>query len=407
MVTGNWIDPATNYELPVTNYQSPLRYLSLFLSLSLFLAACTSPSPTAALTAPPTVLLTAQASTPVGGATATTAAPAATETTVLPATTAAPTAMPLMVGYVTGASGAAGVLDALQATAKGFSWPVQTAPSGDADGLTKLAQAGAQVIVVDGAGLADAARAAAVAFPKTYFISLTPPGQSGQAGQGDPLPNLLSLGAGPTREDQIGFMACVVAGYATRAKVLTAVGYTTDATGLKYRNGFLHGVRLSCSRCRVDFVDLTDLNDGPTAAGKARLNASLSSDVVFAAAGAASADALQAAAGAGAWVLGVDADIYQSVFGGGTAKGAGKVLASAYFDPGAALTAALKAYQAGRPWTGALPYSAATGAVTLAPIRVSTDVLSDLDRSDANAVLAQLADGELDTGIDPTTGNEL
>jgi basic membrane protein A len=334
---------------------------------------------------------------------ATTTVPA-TSSAAAAAASATPNAVSLTVGYVASASGTAGVLDALQATAKGFGWTVQTAPSGDADELTRLAQAGMQVIVVDGADLESATRAAAGAFPKTYFVSL---GQAGQAGQGDRLPNLLSLGAGPTREDQIGFMAGVVAGYATRAKVLTVVGYTTDATGRKYRNGFLHGVRLSCSRCRVDFVDLTDLNDGQAAADKARLNASLSSDVVFAAAGAASAPALQAAASAGAWVLGADTDIYQSVFGGGAAKGAGKVLASAYFDPGAAVVAALTAYQAGKPWTGALPYSAATGAVALAPIRVSTDVLSDLDRSDTMAVLAQLADGSLDTGIDPTTGNEL
>ncbi len=202
-------------------------------------------------------------------------------------------------------------------------------------------------------------------------------------------------------------MAGVVAGYATKAKVVTAVGYTTDATGLKYRNGFLHGVRLSCSRCRVDFVDLSDLSDGAGAAAKAKLNASLSSDVVFAAAGAASAPALQAAAAAGALVAGVDTDVYTTLFGGGATQGADKVLASAYFDPGAAVVAALKAYHAGTARTGPMPYSAAAGALVLAPYHVTTDVLSDLDRSDALKVLGQLADGSLDTGIDLATGNEL
>jgi basic membrane lipoprotein Med (substrate-binding protein (PBP1-ABC) superfamily) len=343
-------------------------------------------------------------STAVAGATATAAAPGATATTAPAAASITPQAASLTLGYVTGTAATAGVLAAVQATAKGFGWTVQSDSSG-ADGLTKLAQAGAQVIVADGADLDSATRAAAAAFPNIYFVGL------GQAGQGDTpgagVPNLLNLGAGPSREDQLGFMAGVVAGYATQAKVVTAVGYTTDATGLKYRNGFLHGVRLSCSRCRVDFVDLTDLSDGATAAAKAKLNASLSSDVVFAAAGAASADALRAAAGAGAWVAGADTDIYTTVFGGGATEGADKVLASAYFDPGAALAAALKAYQAGKPWSGPMPYSAAAGALVLAPFRVSTDVLSDLDRSDSMAALAQLADGSLDTGIDLSTGNEL
>ena len=97
----------------------------------------------------------------------------------------------------------------------------------------------------------------------------------------------------------------------------------------------------------------------------------------------------------------------KTVFGGGSGAHADKVLASAYFDPGAAAVAALKAYQAGKPWTGALAYSAATGALVLAPYQVSTDVLSELDRSDALATIAQLADGSLDTGVDLTTGNEL
>ena len=347
----------------------------------------------------PVVQQTASAATPT--AAATTAAPAAT-----PAASATPAAFKPALGYVAGPNSTPGLRDALRAAAQDLGWTFQSAPdSADAkaatQNITALGAQGADVVVVDGAGLEDATRqAASQLFPKVYFIGL------GQAGAGDPLPNLLTLGAGPTRQDQLGFMDGVVAGYATQAKVLTAVGYTTDATGLKYRNGFLHGVRLSCSRCRVDFVDVIDLNDGAAAAEKARLNASLSSDVVFAAAGAASAAALQAAAGKGAWVLGADSDIYQSVFGGGSAAGADKVLASAYFDPGAAIAAALKAFKAGKPWTGPQPYSAATGALVLAPYHVSTDVLSDLDRSDALAVLGQLADGSLDTGIDLTTGNE-
>jgi len=351
------------------------------------------------------VAISALTSTAAPGVTASapseTAAPASTaESTATAAASATPAPAAALLGYAAGANKTAGVLDALQAAAKDLGWTVQDAPGG-ADAITKLAQAGAKVVVADGADLEAATRAAASAFPKTYFIGI------GQAGTGDPLPNLLSLGVGPGRQDQLGFMDGVVAGYATQAKILTAVGYTTDATGLKYRNGFLHGVRLSCSRCRVDFVDVADLNDTTTAAEKARLNASLSSDTVFAAAGAAGAAALKSAAGQGAWVLGADTDIYQSVFGGGATAGADKVLASAYFDPGAAVVAALKAYQAGKPWSGPQPYSAATGALVLAPYHVSTDVLSDLDRSDTLAVVGQLADGSLDTGIDLTTGNEL
>jgi len=74
---------------------------------------------------------------------------------------------------------------------------------------------------------------------------------------------------------------------------------------------------------------------------------------------------------------------------------------------GAAVQTALAGYVAGVPPAGAQPFSAANGAVALAPYRVSEDVLSELDRQEIAAVLARLADGSLDTGINPLTGDEL
>jgi basic membrane lipoprotein Med (substrate-binding protein (PBP1-ABC) superfamily) len=156
----------------------------------------------------------------------------------------------------------------------------------------------------------------------------------------------------------------------------------------------------------VDFVDAVSLNSDPTAVERARQNASLSSDVVFAAAGATGIDALRAAATQNVWLIGSDSDIYQTEFGGSGAE-ADHVLASVYFDPAAAVVAALAAYQSGSHWTGSRPYSATDGAVALAPFRVTEDVLSELDRSDIAAALARLTSGELETGVDPLTGNEL
>ena len=342
--------------------------------------------PTATLPAP-----TAQLSTVVRGVTAT-----AAHTTFRP-----------WLGYVPGAHSTPGLRAALQAVAKDLGWTFQsTRDFVDAQtsmqDMSGLAAQGVDVVVVDGADLADVTRAMASTFaPHTNFIGV------GQAATGTSLPNLLTLGAGPARQDQLGFMDGVVAGYATRTKVLTAVGDTTSPTGLKYRNGFLNGVLLSCADCRVDFVDLTNPNDGAAVAEQVRLATVSGSDVVFAAAGPASPAILQAATGAGGWVLGADADVYQSVFAGGAVAGADRVLTSAYFDPVAAVIAALQAYKAGVPWGGARPYAAATGALVLAPVRVSTTVLSDRDRSQIQATLAQLADGSLDTGVDPLTGLSL
>ena len=256
--------------------RSPVNHAAfcLLLAVILVLTACTSPAPirTPAPTAAqlPNTAVAIASSTPAGVPATPTAPPA-------PTATAAPPA--LKVGYAADAQGTPNVLEEVQGLAQQLGWEVVPDTSG-LTAITALAQAGAQIVVADGAALEAATRQAASAFPQTYFIGVN------QTGTGDDLPNLLVLGGGPSREDQLGFMAGVVAGFASQAQVVTAVGYTGTPAGLKYRNGFLHGVRYSCSRCRIDFVDAVDLNSDAAAVERARLNASISSDVVFAAAGA-------------------------------------------------------------------------------------------------------------------------
>ena len=368
--------------------------LRLLFAFVLFLAACKAPAPTR--TPAPTAVLPDKTTAASGSATTRRPLHRPPPRPPPPPTD---TAVPhFIVGYAADADGAPKVLQELQAMATPLGWDV-VSPPGGATAIGALAQLGAQVVVANGATLEADTRQAATAFPQTYFIGVN------QSGTGDDLPNLLVLGAGPSREDQLGFMAGVVAGYATQAQVVTGVGYQGSTDGFKYRNGFLHGVRYSCTRCRVDLVDAVSLNSDPTAVERARLNASLSSDVVFAAPAPPASRRCGPQPRRTSGSSASDSDVYQTKFGGSGAE-ADHVLASVYFDPAAAVTAALAAYQSGSPWAGSRPYSATDGAVALAPFRVTEDVLSELDRSDIAAALAKLASGELETGIDPLTGNE-
>ena len=374
-----------------------------FLFLLVFLAACTQRTPTA----PPALTATSAAATATANILAPTPTPAVlsgshsphTQTpTPLPST---PTPPPLTLGYIATGAGTLGVLPAVEAAAQSNGWLVAQAADPTGDGLRALVAQGIAVLVADGPEFEAVARESAAGNPSLYVIGL------GHAGTEGDLPNLLALGGPLSREDQLGFMAGVVTGYLTEGRVVTAIANPTTAVGAKYRNGYLHGVRYACSRCRVDFIDLADENATAFAAERAALNAQLSSDVVFAAAWPAGEAGLQAAAGVGAWVVGAGGDLYVSAFENGAAPGADRVVTSAYFDAGAALQTALAGYVAGVPPTGAQPLSAANGAVALAPYRVSEDVLSELDRQEIAAVLARLADGSLDTGINPLTGDEL
>ena len=264
--------------------------------------------------------------------------------------------------------------------------------------LRALAQAGAAVLVVDDTALAAETSRVAGEFPQVYFICLNL-SESGAA------PNLLALG-GAAREDQAGFVAGMAAGYVTEAKRVSVIGDPQSAVGRRYRNGFLHGVRYTCPKCRVDNLDVLNLNDTANVVDLAAKYSLYGVDVFSAAAGEAGNAALVKVAQAGAWVIGSGGDIYETQFDGGSAAGADHVLTSVYLNPASAVLSALQQYRAGTPPAGVQPLSAANGAIALAPYREETGVISPLDQQDIADALTRLGLGTLDTGIDPETGEE-
>jgi len=287
----------------------------------------------------------------------------------------------------------------IEAAAEAFSWIVEPTWEATAEKITELAESGINIIVVNGAAtgayLCDLTRQ----FPETYFISLYSEDCSEWPA------NWLAL-VGPTREDQAGFLAGMAAGFATENKYVTAISDPNSVEGRKYRNGFLHGVRYACPKCRVEFIDVADTADAETARTEAAKFVLFGSDVFFAAAGEAGDAALVVAAQKGGWVIGSGNDVYVSLFGNGSTAGADRVLTSVYLDAGEAVRAALAAFHDGKPLSGVQPLSAASGAIVLAPIRSPADRLSIPDQADIATALARLADGSLETGIDPVTGEE-
>jgi basic membrane lipoprotein Med (substrate-binding protein (PBP1-ABC) superfamily) len=257
------------------------------------------------------------------------------------------------------------------------------------------------IVSVSAALSADDVRARADEFPQVYFIQLggAPPGQGLPA-------NLLWLGGPESRQDQAAFLAGMAAGFATQTQKIAVIGDPSTAEGRKYRNGFLHGVRYACPKCRVDFIDVLDVNDSAGLIQPVTVYVSSGFDVFFAAAGKAGNDALVAAAQKGAWVIGSGGDAYLGLFGNGSVAGADRVLTSVSVDPGEALRAALAAFHDEAPLYGVQPLSAANGAIVLAPIRNPAGLLSIPDQADIAAAFARLADGSLETGIDPATGEE-
>jgi basic membrane protein A and related proteins len=353
----------------------PLRSLFTLLLVSFILAACSSPVTEVTPTAMATVMVLPTA----------TATPEATLTPI----------PSVKIGYLASSSEVSSVRDAVQRAAQESGWEISETPDTSTEALRGLAQNGAIVVVAEQGDLLQAARE----FPSIYFIGLQ------QENVADLPTNLLALGPG-ARDDQAGFLAGMVAGLATESQIVTVIGDPNSAEGRSYRNGFAHGVLYTCPECRLLNIDVANLDDGTEASATVVTYFFVGCDVFFAAAGNAGNQALAAAAEAGAGVIGVGEDVYLTRFGGGSALGAEHVLTSIYFDPGAAVYHALSAFHAGQPLSGAQTFTAANNAIIIAPYRDPEGALSMLDQTDITKTLARLADGSLETGIDPATGEE-
>lgn len=360
-----------------------MRRLCLLLGLWLTACGAVTPAPTAL----PTIGVTVSAPThiPTREISPT---PVIATPTPLPTE---PTSPPFQIVQVVQMAEAMDNLDGvINTAAQKFGWQVGPTREATQENIVALAESGVGIIVangsVTGGKLCDLARQ----FPETYFVSLY-----SEACTNWPT-NWVSVGGERSRWDEMSFLAGMAAGFATETQRVAVVANTT-AEGFNYRNGYLHGVRYTCPRCEVSFVEAGDMAAG------------LYTDVVFVAPGETQAAVLLSAAQAGAWVIGAGSDVYATVFADGAAIGADKVLTSIWLDAGAAVNVALQNYVAakegkGVALTGQHLLSAEIGAVIIAPYRASA--LNSLDQQEIAAALARLAEGSLDTGIDPATGAE-
>jgi basic membrane protein A len=373
--------------------------ICVLMAAALALASCATPgfTPTAPSTGSPTAPESTSA-TPLPTSPAATPAAVTPEPPTITPVPPSPTPAPPRVTLATADGEQADALqEAIQRAAQEFGWQTEFLKAPAPAALRAAAESSA-IMVVNGPALEEQARALAGGFPSVYFIC---PHLNG----GDLPSNLLALG-GAARGDQAGFMAGMAAGFVTQTKRVAVIGDPASAEGLQYRNGFLHGVRYTCPRCRVDNIDVLDPGDVTGAADTAAKYKRYGVDVFFTAAGEAGNAALATVTKAGAWGIGSGSDVYLTLFSGGAAPGADKLLTSVYLDSASAVYMALAGYAKGAPPKGDQSLSAANQAVTLAPYRDQTGALSPLDQQALADALERLGLGSLDTGIDPLTGEE-
>jgi basic membrane lipoprotein Med (substrate-binding protein (PBP1-ABC) superfamily) len=258
-------------------------------------------------------------------------------------------------------------------------------------------QGGPGLVAAVGSGSGKAVYAAAQAHPEIRFVAVEESGVQ-------PLPNLLVIGGENVRFDQVAFLAGLLATVENRNEYIGWIGQSGTANGTVYKNGFLHGVRYACPRCRVFDFELDASADAPAgiaAAGELKIDYADTASAVPSAAGDA---ALINLAAHGIRVAGTRPDFYLSLFAGGSGDGSKSVLGGPAFRPDILLADLLPRYLGGEKFPEAAAYSLENHSLEYAPF--PNDWISSGRKAYLQQILADVASGRLDIGVDPKTGEE-
>ncbi len=205
------------------------------------------------------------------------------------------------------------------------------------------------------------------------------------------------------REDQGGFLAGVAAGLLTESNVVGVVGGREDVPPVvRFVNAFRTGVLSVNPDARVLEVYNESFTDTAKGVSDAQQFIGEGADVIFGAGGKTGSAAVQEATEQGKWGIGVDQDEYFTTFDGGNAPGADRLATSAVKRVDLAVFANIVAALDGTFAGGIFTLDAANGGITYAPAHdadVPADVTAKLEETRAG-----LADGSIDTGVDPVTG---
>jgi len=174
-----------------------------------------------------------------------------------------------------------------------------------------FAERGYDVIVSVGAALHEETAAAALTYPRLFFVGV-------EQEQAETFPNLAGL---VFHEERGGFLAGALAAWITQsARVAAICEAKSSETMRRYCEGFRAGARATQPRLHVDVVYPNGPSDNPSRDvewGRATALALVhrGADVLFAAGGPLADAALEAAAEEKAYVIGAESDAYERLKG--------------------------------------------------------------------------------------------
>lgn len=205
------------------------------------------------------------------------------------------------------------------------------------------------------------------------------------------------------REDQGGYMAGVLAASLSESGVVGVVGGREDVPPVvRFVNAYEAGAKSVNPDIRV----LSVYNESFTAPDKGASDAAQfigeGADVIFGAGGQTGSGGIAAAAEQGLWAIGVDQDEYFTTFNGGDTPGSDKLATSAVKRVDLAVFRNIVASMTDEFVGGLYTLEAENDGITYAPFhdaQLPEEAVAALEDARKG-----LADGSIDTGVDPVTG---
>lgn len=205
------------------------------------------------------------------------------------------------------------------------------------------------------------------------------------------------------REDQGGYLAGTMAGLLTKSNVVGVVGgLETVPPVVRFVNAYEAGAKVVNSDVKVLKIYNESFNDPAKGASDAQQFIGEGADVIFGAGGKTGSGAITEAAKQGKWAIGVDQDEYFTTFNGGAAEGSEFLATSAVKRVDIGVFDNILAELKGTFKGGIFTLDAANGGITYAPFH-DADIPDDV-AAKMEEVRQGLADGSIDTGVDPVTG---
>lgn len=258
---------------------------------------------------------------------------------------------------------------------------------------------GFDAVVTVGFLIAEATATFAAENPDTYFIGVDQFVAEGPE-------NYVGI---QFREDQSAFLVGALATLVTESNVIGGVFGIDIPPVVRFRLGYEQGIEYMADQLGKEveilgvYIDSFTAPDRGAAAALQMLGEG--ADVLFGGGGPTGSGAIVAAADEGIWVIGVDQDEYFTTFGEGEAPGADKIISSGVkrvdvgvYDMVIALAEGdMEAFPGGSNYI----LDVANGGMTFAPAN-DADIPEEY-YAIVEQIQAALADGTLDTGVNPNT----